>query len=404
MTGVRSILCALSLALSAPLFGVDAPVRPYGTNANAGFNDNVDRNDPNFVKASLIIVGPGNDIFSGVGHAAFRLECPTFKHDYCYSYEGEPISHQLLQFFAGKLKMGMLVFKTEDLLNDYRKAGRNVRQYALNLPPDAKQRLWKAFDEKLAKGMTQPYDYNERGCARAAFLVLREAMAPLRFDAYAWPSKYEGTRRELTSARLAAQPWSRFFLHAIWGTAVDRADIGKMDKVVIPLDLLEFLQKATINGTPVITDQGAELLAGTPMSPPSVITPMVVAIVMLVFTVLSVFLRRFGGKVGAACVGWQGVMMAVYAFAGLFFAYMVFVSDLPATEWNWLVVPFNPLPLVFWAWRGSWALPFAIVIVAWMAFMVFAPHQLTDWAYVVLAGGFAVLYFGIWRRASRACV
>lgn len=368
-----------------PLFAVDS-------SANAPMGDGIDRTDPNFVKASLLVVGPGDSIFSGVGHAAFRMECPTFKHDYCYSYEGEQMSHQVLRFFAGKLKMGMLAFKTEDLLNDYRAAGRNVRQYTLNLPPEVKLRLWKVFDDKLAQKMTHPYDYNERGCARAAFLVLREALSPLRFDEYAWPEKYEGTRRELTSARLDIQPWSRFFLHAIWGTAVDKANIAKLDKVVIPLDLLEFLKTATINGTPLITDEGTELLAGTPMTPPAVISPMLVAIGMLVLTMVSVLLKRMGGALVVICRGWQGLMLVVYALAGIFFSYMVFISDLPATEWNWLLVPFNLLPLVAWPWRSYWALPFAGLILAWLAFMLLAPHRLTDPAYYPLAAAYSVLF------------
>lgn len=371
--------------------------------ANAPLNDGIDRTDPNFIKASLIVVGPGDSLFSGVGHAAFRMECPTFKHDYCYSYEGEQREHQLGRFFAGKLKMGMLAFKTEDLLKDYRREGRNVRQYTLNLPPEVKLRLWKVFDDKLAQKMTQPYDYNERGCARAAFLVLREALAPLRFDEYVWPSKYEGTRRELTSARLTNQPWSRFFLHAIWGTAVDKADLHKLDKVVIPLDLLEFLKTATLQGKPLITDEGTELLAGTPPSPPAVISPMMVAVGMLVLTIMSVFGKRLEGVPRAVCQGWQGVLLVLYALAGLFFVYMVLVSDLPATEWNWLLVPFNPLPLVAWPWRNYWALPFAGLLLVWVVVLLTASHRLTDPAYYVLASTYSVFFasFGKFHLKER---
>ena len=388
-------LMAFGVALAAmSLHAVDL-------SANVPKSDGIDRTDPNFVKASLIVVGPGDNIFSGVGHAVFRMECPTFKHDYCYSYEGEPMEHQVLRFFAGKLKMGMLAFKTEDLLNDYREAGRNVRQYTLNLPPEVKLRLWKVFDDKLAQKMIHPYDYNERGCARAAFLVLREALSPLRFDEFAWPSKYGGTRRELTSARLDIQPWSRFFLHAIWGTAVDQPEIAKLDKVVIPLDLLEFLKTATLNGAPLITDGGTELLAGKPMTPPSIISPMVVAVMMLVLAVASVLLKRRGWRVAALCRGWQGLMLVVYALAGLFFAYMVLVSDLPATEWNWLFVPFNPLPILVWPWRSSWAMPFAGLILAWLAFMLLAPHRLTDPAYYPLAAAYSVLFASLGKLQYR---
>ena len=79
----------------------------------AELNDGVDRSDPNFVKASLLVVGPGNELYGCAGHVAFRLECPTFKHDYAFSYEGESVQGQVFRFFAGKLKMGMFCIPTE---------------------------------------------------------------------------------------------------------------------------------------------------------------------------------------------------------------------------------------------------------------------------------------------------
>ena len=72
--------------------------------------------------------------------------------------------------------------------------------------------------------------------------------------------------------------------------------------------------------------------------------------------------------------------------------YLVCFSSLPATTWNWLIVPFNLLPLVFWRWRRYWAWPFAAVLVAWEALMLLYPHQLTDWAYVVIVAAYIVFY------------
>ena len=59
--------------------------------ADDGINDGVDRTDPNFATASLVIASPGEELFSCVGHAFIRLECPTFKLDYCFSDESENV-------------------------------------------------------------------------------------------------------------------------------------------------------------------------------------------------------------------------------------------------------------------------------------------------------------------------
>ena len=36
----------------------------------------------NFVKASILLVSPGNSVYSVCGHAALRMECPMHQLDY----------------------------------------------------------------------------------------------------------------------------------------------------------------------------------------------------------------------------------------------------------------------------------------------------------------------------------
>ena len=106
--GMHSTGTLLALAIAAVL----PFVSPGGTN-------DVDRTDPNFVTASLLVFGPGEELFSCAGHACIRLECPTYRLDYCFSYESEPISAKVLTFFAGRLKMGMFAIPTQEFLKQY---------------------------------------------------------------------------------------------------------------------------------------------------------------------------------------------------------------------------------------------------------------------------------------------
>ena len=122
-------------------------------------NDGINRLDPNFVKASLLVFGPGEELFSCAGHACIRLECPTYKLDYCFSYESEPISKKVLAFFMGRLKMGMFAIPTDEFMKEYVQNGRGLKQYKMNLSPTVKQRLWKIMDDKAAEGAELPYDY-----------------------------------------------------------------------------------------------------------------------------------------------------------------------------------------------------------------------------------------------------
>ena len=49
----------------------------YATDDTAFGNDGIDRSDPNFVTASLLIMSPGNKLYSCAGHSCIRLECPA---------------------------------------------------------------------------------------------------------------------------------------------------------------------------------------------------------------------------------------------------------------------------------------------------------------------------------------
>jgi len=77
---------------------------------------------------------------------------------------------------------------------------------------------------------------------------------------------------------------------------------------------------------------------------------------------------------------------------------MVCFSNLTAMGWNWLIVPFNLLPLVFWKWRKTWALWFAGLLVLWEVGMIFYPHRLTDPAYLVLVAAYIIFYISTARE------
>ena len=92
------------------------------------------------------------------------------------------------------------------------------------------------------------------------------------------------------------------------------------------------------------------------------------------------------------------LFLAIQSLAGLFFTYLVSASGLPTSCWNWLLIPFNPLPLVLWHWRRYWAWGFVAVLLAWEACMLLSPHQLIDHAYLVIVLAYVVFYAKVARK------
>lgn len=350
--------------------------------ANDGFGDGVDRTDPGFVKASLLVFGPGDTLFACVGHCAIRLECPTFKLDNCFSCESEPIDGNWFKLLMGNMTMGMYAVPTDKFLEFYVASGRKCTQYEMNLPPEVKQRLWKILDKQVGRGPVLHYDYIKYSCAQSILYPILEAVRPLPIVFPPWPKKYEQTRREILAFDLRECKWTRAFLHTIAGTEVDRA-VSKLESVILPPDLLELLQGSTIMGKRVITDPGTVLLAYRESGMRRRFTPMVMAGIFLALAVFGLFVRRRE-------ITW--LFLAVQSVLGLLMFHLLFVSNLPATEWNWLIIPFNLLPVLFWRWRRHWARPFAVTLVLWEIGMMLSPHLLTDFAYYVLVFAYAVFW------------
>lgn len=359
------------------------PVLCWSQETESEFNDSIDRNDPDFVTASLMIADPGGVLYSCLGHACLRLECPTFGLDYIFSYESEDVKEKVFTFLSGNLKMGMFAIPLQEYLDEYIKEQRGVRQYRLNLPIDVKRDLWQILDEKCAEGANLPYDYLVRGCAQSTFNVLLQALDTTKVEWGAWSDKYNQTRREIASSYLTPYPWSLTFLHALVGDEIDK-DCSNFEKVIVPNDLLEFLQNAKINGTPIISEAPKPLVPSTKETKTdSWFTPLILSLFLLLLSLISFFIKKPYIDL---------ILLAIQTLIGLFLTYLVVFSTLPCTEWNWLLIPFNPLPLFFWKWRKHWALLFALILVTWEAVMLLSSHQLTDSAYIVFTFALILMY------------
>lgn len=359
---------------------------PYickGQSSREEFNDSIDRDDPDFVTASLIVADPGGVLYSCVGHACLRLECPTFDLDYIFTYESEDVTEKVLSFLSGNLKMGMFAIPVQEYLDDYIGEHRGVRQYRLILPIGVKRYLWQILDEKCAEGANLPYDYLNRGCAQSTLNFLLQALGETEVEWGAWADKYEQTRREFVNSNLDDYPWTRFELYTLVGTESDE-DCSNFEKVVLPTDLLELLQNAKINGIPIISEAPKQLVPSQEESNDNIwFTPLVLSFFLLLLSFVSFFLKK-------SYIDW--VLLAIQTVLGLFLTYLIVFSTLPCTDWNWLLIPFNPLPLIFWKWRKHWALVFALILVGWEAFMLLSPHKLTDSAYLVLSLALIFMY------------
>ena len=65
-----------------------------------------------FVRVSLVVSAPsGGALYSTLGHATLRMECPTYGMDYCFSSEIAQPMEEVWGFLAGKARVGLVVVR-----------------------------------------------------------------------------------------------------------------------------------------------------------------------------------------------------------------------------------------------------------------------------------------------------
>lgn len=346
-----------------------------------------------FVTASILVATPADVLYSCAGHACIRMQCPHYDLDVVYSYEADSVTNKVLTFLSGGLSMGMTIVPTERMLAYYAGEGRGVTEYILNIPLEKRKQLWQYLDGKVEEGVNLPYDYLSRGCAIACLRAVRAAVLPDTLFFGGWDEKFiKKTRRTLLRNQIEAFPWNRFFLFTIVGTEADQP-CAVTDKVVVYPDLIEVLQKATLGGQPVLGEANILVSQTADVEESGWLTPMLVACMLLLLAIVSCFWMQRPLSL---------LLLFVQSAFGLLMTYLIVFSTLPVTSFSWLIIPFNPLPLLLWHWRKWWLLPFAVICIGWsIAMLSQTENPLVDYAHIILVLALAINYIGQWYQLRK---
>ena len=371
------------MAQSSPV--ADTTLSVAERNAQQGFNDTIDRLAPDFVLVSLCIADPTDykeDALGTSGHAFLRLQCPTFGLDHCFSYEGENVNDNMYKYLSGQSKMGLFRVETDEYLKDYREWNRSVHEYRLNMQPEAEQRLWEIMDNHTTNKISLRHDLNKYGCAITVVRYVKKALAETPI-VYAQDEEMEHmTRREIGYRSLENYPWLRLGSMIFTDNKANK-NLPIDEKLIIPADLAEVWQRATVQDQPFATYVG-DLVEGAPLdvSKPW-LTPMIAALLILLITIGMAFTRY---------PYWDWILLGGQAIFGCVLIFLWFIMREFGDAAYILMALFNPLPLLLWKWRNYWALPYAIMIGIGILVLACWPHMLMDPAFLMLGSVYVVLF------------
>jgi len=303
----------------------------------------------NFVTASMIVASPGEAIYSQLGHAALRMECPRYRLDYCFSFEEEPGTKGILKFFLGKTDAHMMAVPTAQFLEVFKKEGRQVKQYTLNLTLHQKQELWQLLDNDFIDENMRSFNFLQNNCSSVSLKSIEDVIIDETLDFNGWPEQFKMNNGQLMKYNVRLAPWLEFWCTTFSGAESDATWDNEYRTAPELLPLI--LKKASIvssDGTkrPLVTAE-SELLPLVDKHKASPVTPILVFGVLLLITIL-ITLAQLKWKLKTLPRLLDALLLSLVTLGGIVLIYTSYVSGIFGVHWNWYLIPFNPLPLIIW--------------------------------------------------------
>lgn len=347
---MKLIAIISSLILSLTAMALPQGVAAKGNGLSASQTVPADSDTLNFVRASIVIGSPDAPLYSAFGHCAIRMQCPSAGLDYCFSLELEPTAGNYIKYFSGKTKAGMYADPTKDYIEMFRKEGRGIEQYELNLTLPEKRLLWKHLDEDMMQGAVHDFNLISTNCVQASFLAIVNSLITDSIDYTIPPSLYWKSGRQVrNSCRFS--PWGEFLLMSIAGGASDMH--APLANSLSPETLVQLFERSRLvdiktgQSRPMFRYKPTTLLQKKREPQASWLTPLVFFSILLVITVaITIGEKRLGWRKPAMVA--DTLLFVFQTLVGILFVYMAISSNIFGTRWNWYLIPFNPLPAILW--------------------------------------------------------
>ncbi len=363
--------------------------------------------DPDFITVSLLRATPGEEIYSLIGHAFLRLQSPSNNLDIAYSFSMDIRPSDIIRFVQGKAMSGYIYEPTQKVIDDYKKEGRGVSEVKLNLTPKEKQDLWKFLDEQLQKGPIYHYDYLHTQCASMTIFAVESILDGETIIYSKLPEEVEkpyGSYRIILRDLCKNCPWEYLFWNLTLGSHGDHSN--DFNGRLSPVLLFDAWQKASLKDKeghlrPMTIGKPKTLATVTRDYTPFPITPWMAFGALLIIAAASVELKKKPSWLDTTI---DTILLVGHTIISFWITYLVLFSDLVATDWNWMIIPFNPLPVVLWAfgrkkhWMKWCYVAFAIVPLAYILLTPVIPQMKCTPSLCLLMGTFMLRAYANFKK------
>jgi len=299
---------------------------------------------------SLLTASPGIAVYKQYGHTGIRFYDPDRPVDIVFNYGLFDFSSPnfIWRFITGKTDYVVATYSFYDFLLEYQMENRSVTEQVLNLTPKERYNLWDALMKNITpNNRVYRYNFFYKDCSTMPRDIIERSINGT-VD-YQWKGKYKSLRDEVHSFT-ANYPWTQFGIDFALGAEADE-DASLRVQQFAPDVLMESFSKAVIrNNSTGVRSLVIETLHPAKIDPDQVeksksylgpiLVMWVVFFIILFFTWLEIKNKKPNYLLNA-------ILYTIAGIIGLLIAFLVFISEHPTTEVNYLLLWLHPLYLFY---------------------------------------------------------
>ena len=301
------------------------------------------------IRFSLLTCAPGTEIYSLFGHTAIRYENYTRRIDVAFNYGMFSFNtpNFIFRFVAGETDYQLGITPYSYFEAEYAMRGSSVYQQVLNLTQSEKERLLTILENNyLPENRIYRYNYFYDNCTTRARDKIEECIeGKVVYSDSLSGKSYRSIVHEFT----AGSPWGEFGIDLCLGAEADK-EINKGQQMFSPFYMKYYASNAYIvdaggSRRPLILDE-TKIVDVEPeeVQPGFILSPLMCG---ALFLALCVVMAWGQWKTQRIWWGWDIVLYGLQGLAGCIIAFLFFFSVHPTVGSNWLLILFNPIPLLY---------------------------------------------------------
>lgn len=310
---------------------------------------NVQAEERDSVRFSLLTCSPGTEVYELYGHTAIRYQNIKSGLDIVLNYGIFDFNtpNFLYRFVRGETDYQLGITFFSYFKREYESRGSSVVQQTLNLTPDEAFKLDSILRENyLPENRVYRYNYFYDNCTTRARDRIEDAVNGRIF----YPVEdVKMSFRDWIHRCTAEYPWAELGADLCLGSEAD-IPIDTRLQMFIPANLESAFRVAYIKGDSGVVrklvSEEKEIISASPRVAEEEfpLSPMQVALILVTFILLWSFVEWRCGRI---FWGLDIVLFALQGVAGCIVAFLFFFSVHPTVGSNYLLIIFNPIPLFY---------------------------------------------------------